>query len=191
MRKQMKMKTEFSGVRATYTFSLIVVSWSVASWGTVLNRFLGGVRIVIAVRPSPTVSMSPVWSSLRKLPIGTSTPKSNVSVGLAWLKPGATILMSEATSKWVCCVNMLGNTGRTTLLFILCTDDLRLMVMRDIMATVRLNESRRRWGLWGGFESKWNTYSNSSWAVIFLIPGGALAIIMLNTKVTAKITLWK
>lgn len=44
----------------------------------------------------------------------------------------------------LCCVNMLGNTGRTTSTFVISsTDDLRLMVMRDIIATVILREKKK------------------------------------------------
>jgi hypothetical protein len=104
------------------------------SWGMILNlwRFDTGATMVIAFLPDPTLS-------LRKLLVAISTPKSTVSV-VVWLNPGVTILMFEAMFMCVCCVNILGKSGRMiAVFFILCTDVLRLMVIRDIIVTVRLS----------------------------------------------------
>ncbi len=158
------------------------------SWGIILNlwRFDGGATMVIAFFPDPTLSVL----FLRKLLVGISTPKSTVSV-VVWLNPGVTILMFEAMFMCVCCVNTLGNSGRMiAVFFILCTDVLRLMVMRDIIVTVRLSFCFFFVNLRPSMKVVNKiSYSNSSWAVIFLRPGGAQTIMKVKTAVTAKIAL--
>src|SRR5258707_11594804 len=56
-----------------------------------------------------------------------------------------TTLTFGATCIWLCRVNMLGNIGRMMLTFLISsTDDLRLIVMRDIIATVNLGDWKRQ-----------------------------------------------